>query len=55
MFLDTTFLKNEEIQLILERTAEGDPEKKPGAGLSLFNCRLRGHEDGRVRSSNRAQ
>ena len=27
MFFDTAFLKNDEIQLILERTAEGDPVK----------------------------
>ena len=27
MFFDTAFLKNDEIQLILERTADGDPVK----------------------------
>lgn len=56
MFLDTTFLKNEEIQLILERTAEGDPEKNwvpayhfsiaDSGGTKMGVCDLRiGHNE----------
>ena len=36
IFLDTEFLKNTEIQLALEKTVEGNPEKL-GACLSFFH------------------
>lgn len=55
MFIDTTFLKNSEIQLVLDRTAEGDTEKGwvPAYYFRIFNnntevgrCELRiGHNE----------
>lgn len=56
MFFDTDFLKNEEIQLILERTADGDPVKNwvpayyfdicDSNGIKMGVCDLRiGHND----------
>lgn len=56
MFIDTSFLKNEEIQLILEKTVDGDEEKDwvPAYHFAICNregtkmgtCDLRiGHND----------
>lgn len=56
MFLDTTFLKNDEIQLVLEKTVDGNEEKGwvpayhfaicNSAGTKMGNCDLRiGHND----------
>ena len=56
MFLDTTFLKNDEIKLVLEKTVNGNPEKNwvPAYHFAICNhkgvkmgvCDLRiGHND----------
>ena len=56
MFINTNFLKNDKIQLILEKTVEGDPEKEwvPAYHFAICNdkgvkagvCDLRiGHND----------
>lgn len=46
MFLSTDFLKNNEIQLILERTAEGDPIKNWVPAYHFAICNLKGQKMG---------
>ena len=46
MFLDTGFLFNDEIQLRLERTAEGDPEKGWVPAYHFAVCDRQGRELG---------
>lgn len=36
MFLDTAFLRNDEIRLLLEKTVDGDEKKELGSCLSFF-------------------
>ena len=43
MFLDTKFLKNKEIQLILEKTADGDEMKNWVPAYHFFICDLNGN------------
>ena len=47
MFLDTKFLKNNEIQLILEKTAEGDEMKNWVPAYHFFICDLNGNRMGK--------
>lgn len=46
MFLDTSFLKSEEIMLKLERTAEGDPVKGWVPAYHFAICNLAGEKMG---------
>ena len=46
MFLDTSFLANDEIQLRLEKTAEGDPEKGWVPAYHFVICDPQGREMG---------
>ena len=47
MFLDTKFLKNNEIQLILEKTADGDEMKNWVPAYHFFICDLNGNRMGK--------
>lgn len=47
MFLDTKFLKNNEIQLILEKTAEGDEMKNWVPAYHFFICNPNGNRMGK--------
>lgn len=42
MFLDTNFLKNDEIQLLLEKTVDGDQEKNRVPAYHFSICDLNG-------------
>ena len=42
MFFDTTFLKNDEIQLVLEKTVDGDEEKGWVPAYHFAICNLEG-------------
>lgn len=42
MFFDTSFLKNDEIQLVLQKTVNGDPEKNWVPAYHFFICDLQG-------------
>ena len=42
MFLDTEFLKNEEIQLVLEKTVDGDEKRNWVPAYHFFICNLDG-------------
>lgn len=46
MFLDTKFLKNNEIQLILEKTTDGDEAKNWVPAYHFFICDLKGNQMG---------
>ncbi len=46
MFFDTTFLKNDEIQLLLEKTAEGNEEKGWVPAYHFAICDLEGTKMG---------
>jgi len=46
MFLNTDFLKNDEIKLVLERTAEGDPVKNWVPAYYFSICDLNGTKMG---------
>ena len=46
MFLDTRFLKNDEIQLILEKTTDGDEAKNWVPAYHFFICDLKGNKKG---------
>jgi len=46
MFLDTDFLKNDEIQLVLEKTLEGDEKKGWVPAYYFFICNLNGDRMG---------
>ena len=46
MFLDTDFLKNDEVQLVLERTAEGNPSKNWVPAYHFAICSLDGTKMG---------
>ncbi len=46
MFFDTTFLKNDEIQLFLEKTAEGNEEKGWVPAYHFAICNLEGTKMG---------
>lgn len=48
MFFDTEFLKNDEIQLVLERTAEGDVAKNLVPAYHFFICDLNGNKMGKI-------
>lgn len=46
MFLDTAFLKNDEIQLLLEKTVDGDEKRNWGLAYHFFICTLNGAKMG---------
>ena len=46
MFFDTTFLKNDEIQLVLEKTVDGDEEKGWVPAYHFAICNLEGTKMG---------
>lgn len=46
MFFDTTFLKNNEIQLLLEKTVDGDEEKGRVPAYHFAICNLEGTKMG---------
>lgn len=46
MFLDTSFLKNEEIQLLLEKTVEADPAKDWLPAYHFSICDMAGNRMG---------
>lgn len=46
MFLDTAFLKNEEIQLLLEKTADGDEKRNWVPAYHFSICNLNGTKMG---------
>lgn len=48
MFFDTEFLKNDEIQLVLERTAESDEAKNLVPAYHFFICDLNGNKMGKI-------
>lgn len=47
MFLDTGFLKSNEIQLVLEKTADGDEIKKWVPAYHFFICDINGNKMGK--------
>lgn len=47
MFIDTTFLKSDEIKLILEKTTPGDPSKNWVPAYHFAICDLSGNKMGR--------
>lgn len=48
MFLDTAFLKSDEIQLLLEKTADGDEKRNWVPAYHFFICSLNGTKKGHV-------